>query len=160
MDLLERMLGHDRWATAQYLQTCRNLGDDQLDQEFDIGHKTLRATFDHMIFNVDAWTAMMAGTPVADIKRDGLSVAELAERHECSYDTFASVARQMHDDARLDGTFIDDSDYPQSNGGTILHVVLHNAQHRAEILHIFRRLGVSDPLEGDPQEWEHRTGRL
>ena len=160
MDLLERILGHDRWATSQYLETCQSLSDAQLNQEFDIGHKSLRATFDHMIFNVDAWTAMMAGTPTDAIKRDKGSVSDLMQRHERSHDTFASVARTVQAEGRLDETFTDHFDYPQSNGGTILHVAMHNAQHRSEILHIFHRLGVSDPIEGDPQEWEHMTGRI
>jgi hypothetical protein len=33
----------------------KDLTDAQLDQEFDIGHRTLRQTFDHMILNVDFW---------------------------------------------------------------------------------------------------------
>lgn len=160
MDLLERMLGHDRWTTTQYLETCQGLSDDQLDREFDIGLTTLRSTFDHMIFNVDFWTALMAGTPVDEITREGRTVPEMLERHERSYDTFARVARQMATEGRLDETFIDHYNYPQSQGGTILHVVVHNSQHRSEVLHMLRRLGVSDPIEGDPQEWEHMTGRI
>lgn len=159
MDLLDRMLGHDHWTTARYLDLCRELTDAQLDQEFDIGHRTLRDTFDHMIYNVDAWTAMMAGQPV-DVDRDDRSVAALIERHERSYATFAALARQLHDEQRLDDTFVDHVDYPQSFGGTIIHVILHNHQHRSEARHIFHRLGVPDPPEGDPQEWEHLTQRI
>ena len=64
MDLLDRLLGHDHWATAQLLVLSQGLTDAQLDQPFDIGHRTLRDTFEHMIFNVEAWTAVMAGQPV------------------------------------------------------------------------------------------------
>ena len=49
MDLLDRLLEHDHWATAQLLDLSRHLSDAQLDQEFDIGHRTLRDTFEHMI---------------------------------------------------------------------------------------------------------------
>ncbi len=53
MDLLDRLLDHDRWATDQLLNVSRGLTDAQLDEELDIGHRTLRATFEHMIFNLE-----------------------------------------------------------------------------------------------------------
>ena len=60
MDLLDLLLDHDHWATARLLEVSGGLTDAQLDQEFDIGHRTLRATFGHMIFNVPFWTAFLA----------------------------------------------------------------------------------------------------
>jgi uncharacterized damage-inducible protein DinB len=160
MDLLDRLLGHDRWTTTQYLEASKNLSDEQLDQEFDIGLRSLRATFDHMIFNVEAWTAVMIGESADDVSRDGRSIDEMLKRHERSYDAFASVARQMNDSQRLDETYGDFYNVLQSMGGTIIHVILHNSQHRAEVLHMLRRLGVEDTIEGDPQEWEHLTGLI
>jgi hypothetical protein len=44
MNLLDRLLEHDDWATAQLLDLSRTLTDEQLDQEFDIGHRTIRGT--------------------------------------------------------------------------------------------------------------------
>jgi len=66
MDLLDRLLGHDQWATDQLLELSRNLTDEQLDQSFDIGHRTLRATFEHMIFNVPACVCRDCGTATID----------------------------------------------------------------------------------------------
>ncbi len=157
MDLLDRLLGHDRWTTARLLDLCRDLDDAQLDQPFDIGHRTLRATFDHMIFNVEAWTAQMEGQPL-DRSREAASLDALAGRHERAYAGFAAFARRVHDDGRLDDTFVDGWGVRQSFGGTLAHVILHDAQHRADVLHILQRLGVADLPEGDPQEWEHRRG--
>ena len=45
MDLLDRLLGHDRWTTARLLNLSRGLTDVQLDQPFDVGHQSLRTTF-------------------------------------------------------------------------------------------------------------------
>ena len=59
--MLHRLLEHNRWATAQLLEQCRSLSDEQLDQAFDIGHRTLGATFDHYIPNVALWAGLMAG---------------------------------------------------------------------------------------------------
>ena len=159
LDLLDRWLGHDRWTTAQYLELSRDLTDAQLDQEFDIGLRTLRATFDHMIFNVGAWTGYMTGNPV-EIDRRDCSVPALIERHEQTYELFAKAARQAVDEGRLDDVFLDHYDYPQSVGGTIVNVIWHNANHRSEVRHILVRLGVPVKRDGDPQEWEHLTNAV
>ncbi len=155
MDLLDRLLGHDRWTTAQLLDLCRGLDDAQLDQPFDIGHRTLRETFGHMIFNVEAWTAEMEGRPV-ERSGEAASLDAMADRHERAYAGFAAFARRAHDDGRLDDTFVDGWGVRQAIGSTIAHVILHDAQHRADVLHILQRLGVPGLPEGDPQEWEHR----
>jgi hypothetical protein len=36
MDLLDRLFEHDRWTTAQLLDLCRPLTDEQLDHPFDV----------------------------------------------------------------------------------------------------------------------------
>jgi uncharacterized damage-inducible protein DinB len=154
MDLLDRLLEHDRWATAQLLDRSRNLSDAQLDQEFDIGHRTLRDTFEHMIVNIAFWTSLMTEQPV-DKQRDDRSLAALIDRHERFYATFATRARQFRDEQRLDETFIDHYEARKSFGGTILHVVLHNAEHRTEALHILDRLGVPDLPEVDHGLWDY-----
>ncbi len=61
MDLLDRLLDHDCWATTALLDLSRGLTDAQLDRSFDVGHGTLRATLEHMIFYIEFWTASMAG---------------------------------------------------------------------------------------------------
>ena len=154
MDLLDRLLEHDHWATAQLLDLSRNLTDAQLDQEFDIGHRTLRDTFEHVIFNIAFWTALMTEHPV-DEQREDRSVTALIDRHERSYAAFATLAHQFRDEQRLEDTYIDHYDARKSFGGTILHVVLHNAEHRTEALHILERLGVPNLPEVDHGLWDY-----
>ncbi len=100
MDLLDRLLEHDCWATTQLLELCRGLTDAQLDQEFDIGHGSARTTFEHIIVNIAFWTRLMTGQPL-DEERDQRSLAALFDRHERSYATFASLARRLRDEQRL-----------------------------------------------------------
>lgn len=154
MDLLDRLLDHDRWATDQLLALAGALTDAQLDQEFDVGHRTLRETFEHMVFNVEAWTAGMAGQPI-DRRREERSLAALVDRHERSYADFAALARRLRDERRLDETYTDDFGEPMRFGGAIVHVVLHNEGHRGEALHILSRLGVPDLPELDHALWDH-----
>jgi uncharacterized damage-inducible protein DinB len=153
MDLLDRLLGHDHWATASLLDLSRGLTDSQLDQPSDIGHRTLRATFEHMIFDVGSWTASMAERPV-DARRDDRSLAALTERHERSYATFVTVARRVRDEQRVDDTFVDRFGGRMTFDGAIIHVVLHDAEHRSEALHILERLGVPDLPEVDHGLWD------
>lgn len=156
MDLLDRLVDHDLWATAQLLDVSLGLTDAQLDQPFDIGHRTLRATFEHMTFNIEAWTALMA-RQAAEIKRDDRSLAALIDRHLRAYATFATFARRIRDEQRLDDTFDDNFGFPMRFGGAIVHVVLHNAEHRAEALHILERLAVPDLPEVDHGLWDFKS---
>src|SRR5215218_2165526 len=110
--------------------SSRGLTDTQLDQEFDIGLRTLRATFEHMTYYVGFWTAFIAGQPVP-AKRDDHSLTALSERHERVYATFAALACQLRDEDRLEDTFLDHYGARVTCGATILHVVLHDAQHRS-----------------------------
>jgi uncharacterized damage-inducible protein DinB len=89
------------------------------------------------------------------VTRPGDSLAALIARYERAH---AALARRARDEDRLEETFVDPAGWTQTRGGTILHVVLHDAQHRGEVLHHLERLGVPDLPEGDPQEWEHATG--
>jgi uncharacterized damage-inducible protein DinB len=158
MDLLDRLLGHDRWTTGRFLELSGGLSDAQLDQPFDLGQRTVRETFGHMSGCVEFWTAAMTGQPVVG-PGDDRSLAALRDRHQRAYARFADFARRMRDEQRLEETFADpdDADIPLTFGSTIIHVVQHNAQHRSEVLHMLERLGVPDLPEGNPLEWELLT---
>jgi len=154
MELLDRLLDHDHWATTQLLHLSLELSDGLLDQEFDIGHRTLRETLDHLIFVIDFWTGWMAGQPVTWEREVHRSIAELIERHERFYATFASFARRADDEQRLDDTFVDHFEGQITFGGAVLHVILHNAEHRNEAVHILGRLGPPEVPEVDHGFWD------
>jgi uncharacterized damage-inducible protein DinB len=155
MDLLDRMLGHDHWATTRILEYSKDLTDVQLDQEFDIGHTTLRQTLRHQIFAINFWTVQMLGQPLGEEREDRSSIAELTGYHERFQATFAELARRMRDEQRLDDTFVDHFGNLQTQGGTVIHVMYHSAQHRADARHMLERLAVPDVWDLDPQEWEY-----
>jgi uncharacterized damage-inducible protein DinB len=78
----------------------------------------------------------------------------MIERHERFYDTFATFARQVHDEQRLEDTFTDHFGQQMTLGGAILHVILHSAEHRTEAVHILTRLGLPEPPEVDHGLWD------
>ena len=164
MDLLDRLLGHDRWTTTQLLERCRELRVEQWRQPFDLGHQTLEATFQHMISNVRVWTDLMAQRPVQQSSDEGPATADdLIAAWQRAYDDFARLARRVGDERRWDATYVDildDPPRPKSFGGTIAHVITHNMQHRAEVIHMLTRLGLEPVLEGDLLSWEQQTQPL
>lgn len=159
MDTIDRMLEHDRWATNHLLTLCENLTDDQLDQEFDIGLRSIRATFDHMSYVTVIWTALMMQQPPTiehEAEKRDRSLPALVEREEAAHNAFATYARKARDEGRLDETYEDLYGLPPSIGGTIIHVAMHNEVHRSEIVHMLTRIGVPDePPEVDHLLWEH-----
>lgn len=159
MDMLERLLGHDRFTTSLVLDMCESLTDEQLDQSFDVGRGSLRDGLSHMIFVVELWTNLMEGKSPGP--RPMLqSLSEMMQDHARNCPAFAAVARRMANEQRLDETFRDHHGHLQSIGATILQVAMHNQQHRIEAFHILQRLGVSTDADGGPQEWEHMTGLI
>src|SRR5687768_18422166 len=108
MDLLDRLLGHDAWTTRELLLRCRGLSDEQLDRVFPIGHGTLRATFEHTVWNIEVWTDLMWGRVVrARPRREDSSIARLIERLDAAAAEFALLARRITGEGRLDEMFAD-----------------------------------------------------
>jgi uncharacterized damage-inducible protein DinB len=155
MDVIDSMLAYDRWATTTLLEASGGLSDAQLDQELDAGHGTLRATFAHIIVNIEFWSGFMLGAPRPPDETLNGSLAELIERHERAHDAFAAVSRQLRDAGRLDETYVDHYDANKSMGGTILNILFHNAEHRTEAQHMLKRLGLPEVPEVDYGLWDY-----
>lgn len=70
MDILERLLEHERWVTTPILGKARDLTDAQLDQEFDIGHR-VGNILGHSLSRVPAHHSdiYVANTPVATLEK-------------------------------------------------------------------------------------------
>jgi uncharacterized damage-inducible protein DinB len=165
MDLLDRLLGHDAWTTRELLRLCHGLTDEQLDREFDIGHRTVRATLLHIIRNVEVWSDLMRGGPIrADrgAHPEGRSVSGLIARLDRAAADLASVARAVAQRGGWDERFVDTLDSPpvkKTCGGGIAHVITHSMHHRAQLLWMLRQLGVDGLPEGDVLSWEQHIYR-
>jgi uncharacterized damage-inducible protein DinB len=166
MDILDRLLQHDAWTTRQILERCRGLSDAQLDQPFDVGVGSVRATLIHIIGNMETWTGLISLRPAEQVRRPGAyphSVEGLFERMEEVAAELSTAATRLRAEGRLDDLFPDVLDDPptlKSFGGAIAHVITHSHIHRGELLHMLARLGLQDLPEGDVLSWEqqHRFG--
>lgn len=160
MDILDRLLGHDAWTTRQLLLRCRELNDSQLDRQFDIGHRSVRATIEHIVRNMEVWTDLIAGQPVRPDEGtapSGRSVESLIRRLDVVAAQLNAIATQVAREGRLDERWLDYLDQPaaqKSYGGAIAHVLTHSMHHRAQVLYLLRHLGMRDLIEGDVLSWE------
>jgi uncharacterized damage-inducible protein DinB len=161
--LLDRLIGHDAWTTQQLLLLCQPLTDAQLDRQFDIDHGSLRELLQHMIGNMEVWTALMRGLPVERTDRTARpSVEQFMARHAAACAEFAALAVDSARSGRLNDYWIDRLDDPPTEktyAGAILHVITHDMHHRAHLLFILRQLGLSDLPEGDLLGWEQQARR-
>ncbi|HWV23954.1 MAG TPA: DinB family protein [Thermomicrobiales bacterium] len=154
MDILERLLEHDQWATSQVLAKAQPLTRDQLDREFDIGHRTLWRTIDHILTAREGWVALMTRVPPPE-HPESRPIAYQIERHERLTPAFNDLARHLRDEGRFDDTFEDFYGEPTTFGSGILQSILHNEGHRTEAVHILTRLGIpGEELEFDYGLWD------
>ena len=155
MNLLDRLLGHDTWTTHQLLLACRALPDEALDAEFEIDHRSLRRTFEHIIANMETWTDLLSERPVYE--RPGSSIDDLLNRLTRISRDFALIARKIEREGRYDDCFLDTLDNPptpKTFGGGIGHLITHSMHHRAQIMFLMERVGLTQHVEGDLLGWE------
>ena len=90
-------------------------------------------------------------------KRTGDSISEILERLSIVSRDFANLARKIEREQRYDDCFLDVLDNPpkpKTFGGAIGHLITHNMHHRAQIMFLMEKVGLSDHIEGDLLSWE------
>jgi uncharacterized damage-inducible protein DinB len=163
LDLVDRLLAHDEWTTRLLLTCARDVPDEHLDLRFDIGLGTVRATLNHIIFNMEVWSDLMAGDPVRinnGVRPEELTPGALLERLERAASKLAGIARAVASRNAWDERWLDVLDAPpkeKTYGGAIAHVITHSMHHRAQVLYMLRQLGVSELPEGDVLTWEEQA---
>jgi uncharacterized damage-inducible protein DinB len=164
MTLLDRLLGHDAWTTRQMLLLCRSMPNAQLDATFEMSHGSIRKTFLHIIRNMEAWADQMAGRPVRPNRNeepDQRSIDGMLRRLDDAANDLRTVAKAVEARNGWDEVWLDPADEgyrEKSFGGTIAHVITHSMHHRAQLIFMLRKLGLTDIPEGDVLLWEGLTG--
>jgi uncharacterized damage-inducible protein DinB len=165
MDILDRLLGHDAWTTRQLLLRCRELTDEQLDRQFDMAHRSVRATLLHMIRNMEVWTDLIAEQPIRSNENnlpEGRSVNGLLRRLDAVAPDLGAISTRLQRENKLDECFVDHLDDPPQKkpyGAAIVHIITHSMHHRAQLLYLLRLLGVQNLIEGDALGWEMQLRR-
>lgn len=154
MDILDTLLEHNEQTTAKLIEQSRGLTEAELDHDFDLAHRTVRKTFDHIIESMEWWTDLMLQRPARTFDAlglDPLSLDGLQVRLENVAPELAHISRNLQAEGRLDEKFPPREDWPHPfrHGATIVHVLTHGAHHRSQVIHMLRRLGVPDVIWGD-----------
>lgn len=154
MDILDTLLEHNAWTTGKLIEQSRNLSEAQLDQDFDLAHRTVRKSLDHIIESMEWWTDLLLARPARtfdDLSADPLSLDGLQKRLDTVAPELADISRKLQAEGRLDEKFPPREDWnrPFRHGATIVHVLTHGAHHRSQVIHMLRRLGVPDVIWGD-----------
>lgn len=154
MDILDTLLEHNAWTTAKLIEQSRGLSDAQLDQDFDLAHRTVRKSLDHIIESMEWWIDLMLGRPARTFEHlgsDPLSLDGLQKRLDTVAPELADISRKLQTEGRLDEKWPVRDDQPKAfrNGATIVHVLTHGAHHRSQVIHMLRRLDVPDVIWGD-----------
>jgi uncharacterized damage-inducible protein DinB len=155
MNILDRLLGHDAWTTRQLLLRCRELSDEQLDRPFDIGDRSLRQTFEHLIACMESHTDLMLGRATYEAYRDDESIDGMLSRLTIVAKDFGEFAAKVEREGRADEMCVN-IEYGRKLplGSVIAHLLTHSMHHRAQIMYMLAQLSVQDVIEGDALGWE------
>jgi AraC family transcriptional regulator len=162
MDLIDRMLEHDRWIVGEILERASGLTDAQLDEPIDIGIETieesnisLRGLLASLVNTKERWTAAVEGRTVPP--QGDTSLPALKERFGIAGPEFVRLVQAARRRGEEEMTFIDATcDPPESftYGGVIAHVLNFSAFRRTLALSALWELGIRDLGSGDPRNWE------
>jgi uncharacterized damage-inducible protein DinB len=160
MNILDTYLDYETWMLRYFIGRCRDITHEQMHQTFDIGQGSVYDTIGHIIRNLEAWTDLMRGSPIRRLPKFPEDIDACLKRFDAAMKDFTDCSQAIASANRLDDTYLDtlaDPPLRKSLGGTILHVLTHTTGHRWELQHMLQRLGLTDLIEGDVQEWELRT---
>jgi AraC family transcriptional regulator len=162
MDLIDRMLEHDRWIVGEMLDHASALKDDQLDAPIDIGIETieesnisLRSLLASLVNTKERWAAAVEGRTVPP--QEDTTLPALKERFAVAGPEFIRLVQAARRRGDEDVTFIDATcDPPESftYGGVIAHVLNFSAFRRTLALSAFWEFGIREMGSGDPRNWE------
>lgn len=155
--LLEQLLAHDTWTTSQLLQRASALPTEEVDREFDIGHRSIRRTFDHLISNMEIWGELIRDDFGGTIPTAGTddSIDGLQRRLMLAGKRLTAAAIEIENNGRWAESFTDPfDDVEKEYGVAIAHVITHSMHHRAQLLYLLRLCGLKDLPEGDVFSWK------
>jgi uncharacterized damage-inducible protein DinB len=160
-DPVRILLAHDRWATAQMLEACKPLTDEQFHRTFAMGTGSVHNTLLHIMGAMGSWSTVLAGNrnPPTRLDQDGKrrKLSELVALADATYDLFADLALKHP----VDQTVYREhggKTYTFTRGAVVTHVATHSMHHRAQCLNMLRQLGVTPLPKSSVAEWTFATG--
>lgn len=160
-DPLQILLSHDRWATAQLLDACGKLTDEQFHRAFDIGPGSLHDTLTHIIGAMRTWTDSLAGSELRPrLETDGQRrmPGQLCTFLDETWRELATEARRRPIAEMITRRLRDGRTVEMTRGAVLTHVTTHGMHHRAQCLNMLRHLGVTPLPPSSVTEWTLLAG--
>ena len=152
---LEILLAHDRWATQQLLDACKELTPEQFHQRFEMGLGSLHDTTIHMLSAMRGWGDMLAGREPrlgVDLTCKQNTPQELIVLlDEITGDMAASAANHSVEEIVTGSR--GGRTYSFTRGGVLTHIATHGMHHRAQCLNMLRQLKVNPLPPSSVLEW-------
>lgn len=159
-DWVDQLMGHNTWATRVLIDDAHGLPSDSLHARFDIGPGSLHDTLRHILGAMLRWADRIGARPLREsIEKGGnLTPQQLIERLEQADSELRAVAAEVgaRDGWNEPMEFVDGpTTYRFSRRAAMLHVLTHGMHHRAQAVHIRKRLGLAPlGLDLDVVEYE------
>lgn len=164
MDQFKRLLDHHVWSLDKILKISYSLPHENLHRVFAIGQGSIWRSLCHLVAADQIWLASLQGNPVAVFKGDNpdeLPGNQKADDAFRSLEELESYWRGLLGDWEAYLSNLEEKELAQlafrksssSFGGrtigvpksdVILHLFLHAHYTKAQIINMFRQLGVTD----------------
>ena len=151
--MIAELLTYAEWARERLMLPISELADEQLDQPFEMGTGSVRATLRHIYFAEWIWAERL-GVPGCQAlpRAESLNAAaELAGNARALTDAYRSWLRALPSEAlQRPVTYVDLAGKRWTNliGDALLHVCNHGVHHRTQALNMMRHLGRPVPAPG------------
>jgi uncharacterized damage-inducible protein DinB len=155
-DLLQILLSHDHWATAQILDACAKLREEQLHRRFEIGRGSLHDALTHILGAMRTWTDTLAGRePGPRLETDGQrrTPRQLRTLLDETCERFTAEARRRPLDELTTRRLRDGRTLELTRAAVLAQVTTHGMHHRAQCLNMLRQLGISPLPPSSVAEW-------
>lgn len=159
---MDIMLDHNRWAMGVLIEDARGLSREQFQRRFAIGPGSIHDTLRHIVSALGRWADRIGDAPLREsFDRAGavMTCDQLsAALHAADADLRRVAARRTDEggwSTEMELRTEEGQSYRFTRAAAFVHVMLHGAHHRAQIMNMRRQLGLASlPLDLDPVEWE------
>ncbi|HUN80708.1 MAG TPA: DinB family protein [Phycisphaerae bacterium] len=138
------------WGTRRLLAIAAQMSDEQLDRRFEMGVETVRKTFRHLANAEKWWQQNWSGNPGGAFppSESTESAADLSKEFDAVWkarDSFFAGLRESDLGRAVTAKPRPDFTIQFPLGVTLVQLCGHATHHRAQILNMYRHLGVEVP---------------
>lgn len=152
-DPVRALLAHDRWANLVVVDRCAEHHEMGVRTDFDIGVGSLGVQLEHIAIVLRVWTDILSGREIRPDPTDlPWDLDRLRAELIGAHDEFDAAALAGPMDETVARTYRGTTTHiPRAT--IVAHVTTHNAHHRAQCLHMLKRLGVDEPIPASTMAW-------